>query len=204
MKDPIQDQLIAARRNQILDAAAQVFAEKGFHPTTIKDIARHAGIADGTIYNYFENKTALLLGILQRLQETILQEAALPLLEITDLRSFLRTYLRFPLTALQGENFALFRVVMSEILVNEDLRARYHQTVLEPSLQMAEAALEQWATELHLRPGEAALLVRAISGMVMGLLMQHIMGDALVEAHWDDLPDRIAELLVNGIGRHVS
>ena len=47
MKDSIQEQLIAARRNQILDAATKVFAEKGFHPTTIKDIAREAGIADG-------------------------------------------------------------------------------------------------------------------------------------------------------------
>jgi AcrR family transcriptional regulator len=35
MKDSIQEQLIAARRNQILDAATKVFAEKGFHPTTI-------------------------------------------------------------------------------------------------------------------------------------------------------------------------
>ena len=45
--DPIQELLITTRRNQILDAATKVFAEKGFHPTTIKDIAREAGIADG-------------------------------------------------------------------------------------------------------------------------------------------------------------
>ncbi len=43
--DPIQAQLIAARRKQILEAAVKVFAEKGFHQTTIKDIAREAGIA---------------------------------------------------------------------------------------------------------------------------------------------------------------
>src|SRR5579859_4461925 len=70
MKDSIQEQLIAARRRQILEAATKVFAEKGFHPTTIKDITREAGIADGTIYNYFENKTALLLGILDQLNES--------------------------------------------------------------------------------------------------------------------------------------
>src|SRR5215467_7095021 len=73
MKDkhnPIQELLITARRDQILDAATKVFAEKGFHPTTIKDIAREAGIADGTIYIYFENKTALMLGILDRMNET--------------------------------------------------------------------------------------------------------------------------------------
>jgi AcrR family transcriptional regulator len=44
--DPIQELLITARHNQILDAATRVFAEKGFHGATIKDIARLAGIAD--------------------------------------------------------------------------------------------------------------------------------------------------------------
>ncbi len=46
--DPIRAQLIAARRNQILDAATKVFAEKAFYPTTIKDIASEAGITDLT------------------------------------------------------------------------------------------------------------------------------------------------------------
>lgn len=67
---PFQQQLITARRNQILDAATKVFAEKGFHRATIRDVAQQAGIADGTIYNYFENKTALMLGILHRFNQT--------------------------------------------------------------------------------------------------------------------------------------
>ena len=45
--DPIQELVTAARRKQILDAATQVFAEKGFHRATVKEIARVAGIADG-------------------------------------------------------------------------------------------------------------------------------------------------------------
>jgi AcrR family transcriptional regulator len=53
MTAPIQQQLIYARKNQILNAAAAVFAEKGFQPTTIHNIANVAGIADGTIHNYF-------------------------------------------------------------------------------------------------------------------------------------------------------
>src|ERR1700752_3480931 len=65
--DPIQELVTAARRKQILDAATQVFAEKGFHRATIKEIARVAGIADGTIYTYFVSKTEVLLGILHRL-----------------------------------------------------------------------------------------------------------------------------------------
>ena len=48
-QDPIRRQLIEARRNQVLDAAAEAFAEKGFHRATTKDIAGKAGIAEGTI-----------------------------------------------------------------------------------------------------------------------------------------------------------
>ncbi len=75
--DTIQELLITARRNQILDAATQVFAEKGFHRATIKDIARVAGIADGTIYTYFPSKTDVLLGILNRLNESTEREQQL-------------------------------------------------------------------------------------------------------------------------------
>ena len=57
--DPIREQLIEARRNQILDAAAAVFAEKGFHRATTKEIAKTAGVSEGTIYNYFASKADL-------------------------------------------------------------------------------------------------------------------------------------------------
>ena len=55
-QDPIKQQLVQARRNQILDAAARVFADKGYHRATTKRIARQAGVSEGTIYNYFDSK----------------------------------------------------------------------------------------------------------------------------------------------------
>src|SRR5215467_4769054 len=70
MADDIQQQLAAARRSQILQAAAKVFAEKGFHNATIRDVAQAAGVADGTIYNYFANKAALMLSLLDGLNQT--------------------------------------------------------------------------------------------------------------------------------------
>lgn len=55
--------LTEERRKQILDAASQVFAAKGFERATIADIAKEAGIAEGSIYNYFKNKADLLIAI---------------------------------------------------------------------------------------------------------------------------------------------
>ena len=47
--------------DRILEAAIKVFAEKGFHQSTISQIARQAGVADGTIYLYFKNKDDILV-----------------------------------------------------------------------------------------------------------------------------------------------
>src|SRR3989449_6604629 len=49
------------KRARILDAAIRVFAERGFHSATVAEIARAAGVADGTIYLYFKGKDDLLL-----------------------------------------------------------------------------------------------------------------------------------------------
>ena len=57
--------VVEDRRDQIIDAAMQVFAQKGFTRATNKDIAREAGITPGLIYYYFENKEALLTAILE-------------------------------------------------------------------------------------------------------------------------------------------
>src|SRR5262245_56127224 len=90
--ESFQEQVAALRRAQILDAATTVFAQRGFHRTTIRDVAKAAGIADGTIYNYFENKTALLLGILNRMNETERREDDLAHVVDTDIRRFMRHY----------------------------------------------------------------------------------------------------------------
>jgi len=47
--------------HQILEAAIKVFAEQGFHQATISQIAREAGVADGTIYLYFKNKGDIMV-----------------------------------------------------------------------------------------------------------------------------------------------
>jgi len=47
--------------HRILEAAVKVFAKQGFHKSTIAQIAREAGVADGTIYLYFKNKDDILV-----------------------------------------------------------------------------------------------------------------------------------------------
>jgi TetR/AcrR family fatty acid metabolism transcriptional regulator len=53
------------KRERILRAAVRVFARKGFYSTRVSEIAKAAGVADGTIYLYFKNKDDVLISIFQ-------------------------------------------------------------------------------------------------------------------------------------------
>jgi AcrR family transcriptional regulator len=195
-----QEHLASTRRNQILDAATRLFATKGFHPTTTKDIAREAGLAEGTIYIYFENKPALLLGIMERMQTAALQNVDTSQVANMDLPEFIRTYIQHPLTAFEASNFELFKVIVSEILVNQEMRERYYEQLVAPAISLGEQFFKQWAEQHHLNPIHTKLLMRATSSMVIGLIVQRIMGDTTLEEEWDQLPDYLSKLLLYGLG----
>jgi AcrR family transcriptional regulator len=197
--DPIQDLLATARRNQILDAATKVFAEKGFHRATIRDVARVAGIADGTIYNYFENKNALLLGLLDRLNQTDQRQQHFEHGATMGLEDFVRFYLRQRLATFSELGLDVFQILMSELLVNQELRQAYFRKVVGPTFAVAEQTQAVWL-ERHLRPSlDPKLTLRAISSIVMGTLILRILGDPYLEAEWDNIPAVLAELILHGI-----
>ncbi len=52
------------KRQLLLQAAAEVFARQGYHATRVADIARHAGVAKGTVYEYFRTKEELFYALL--------------------------------------------------------------------------------------------------------------------------------------------
>lgn len=66
----------AVRRNEILDAAEQLFVTKGFDKTSTNDILERVGIARGTLYYHFGSKEAILDAIIQRMSETLVKRAA--------------------------------------------------------------------------------------------------------------------------------
>lgn len=75
---PTPEERAQQRRAEIIDAAARVFADKGYHEAGISDIAAELGLSHGTVYRYFRSKQELgervLDRVLQRLAQTLLQE----------------------------------------------------------------------------------------------------------------------------------
>lgn len=198
--DPIQELVISARRKQILDAATIVFAEKGFHRATIKDIARQAGIADGTIYSYFASKTEVLLAILNRLNETTEREQQFAQGSEQDVRTFFRVYLQQRI-ALLWPNAEVFRAVLPEMLVNAELRDLYYQQVLAPTFAIGERFFQAQTGLQRLRSIDIPLTLRAIASTVLGLLLLQLLGDQEVAERWEELPEVLTTLIFDGLKR---
>jgi len=66
--------IVADKREAILRSAIKVFAQKGYFNSKVADIAKEAGIADGTVYLYFKSKDEILHSIFDRAMEEFIAE----------------------------------------------------------------------------------------------------------------------------------
>ena len=69
---------------KILTTALEVYAKKGYHNTTVDEIARSAGLSVGTAYRYFKNKKELLLATLEYCFDNIFEFTGLTEKSITE------------------------------------------------------------------------------------------------------------------------
>jgi len=85
------------KRERILVAAERIFARHGFFAARVSEIAKEAGVADGTIYLYFKSKDDLLISLFElRMREVneLLRSAIAELPPVGQLRAFIHAYLQ--------------------------------------------------------------------------------------------------------------
>jgi len=86
------------KRERILQAAERVFAKRGFFAARVSEIAKDAGVADGTIYLYFKNKDDLLISLFEarmhQVNDELRAQVAKEKTPLAQLRAFIRRYLQ--------------------------------------------------------------------------------------------------------------
>lgn len=102
------------KRKIILEAAVHTFAEKGYFSARMRDVAARAGVADGTVYLYFESKEKLLIDILEDYAKAFVERAERDCQAITDPRGQLRAVLQRHLVSMEA-NLALATVFQIEL-----------------------------------------------------------------------------------------
>jgi AcrR family transcriptional regulator len=187
----MQEKMLAVRRQHVLDSATAVFAEKGFRGATIRDIAVASGVSDGTIYNLFENKGALL--------HAILAGAEPPALAIDpDNPPSLPDMIRARWEAIGPDSLAMLRVVLPEALIDPDFRSLYRQTLLTPAVDQL-SGLFAAQTKHTDDGGPASYDARILTALFMGLVMMRLLGDEKTEQGGEALLNRLARFLEHGL-----
>lgn len=165
-----KEQITEYRRKQILDAALAVFSSKGYGEATIPDIAREAGVAVGTIYNYYESKRDLLVSLVDAFVVTAPFRELLVQSGKADDRTFVRSLIENRLDW-GSENFERFLFVFTEILRDPELRQQFAEQVLASVLQFPEKYIREKISSGEFRRVNNKVIVRALVGMVMGFLL---------------------------------
>ena len=113
------------KKPQIIEAAIKVFANKGFYNSKVADVAREAGIADGTIYNYFKNKDDLLISLFELKVEELLDTFKNALKAFKTAREKLNEFIRLYFELME-EQQDLAEVLQVELRQSSKFIKDYH------------------------------------------------------------------------------
>lgn len=126
-------------RDRIIAEARVLFAERGYEGATTAELAKRAGIAEGTIYRHFRNKDELFVSCVESLFHRIGREEATGVRDGTSLRTVVRTLLQSRVR-LVSENLDLFDILFSEACHHPDLlRSAFERAVRVEAEQVAPA-----------------------------------------------------------------
>lgn len=192
----LRERLRETITQEILTAAEATFAERGVSTTSMADIAARAGMAVGTLYNYFTDREAMLRALqeqrriefLRAIDESLESSAALPF----------RAQLALSLRALfavfsRHRNFAMMMIRDERSVFNPSPSKR--SAILE-FLARYEVLTQRGLAEQALRPDFAPLLPTMLSGVVRGALLFALYSEQPVDLL--DLVEPVVRLIMEG------
>jgi AcrR family transcriptional regulator len=192
------------RREQILDAALRVFAQKGFVRATNKEIAQEAGITPGLIYHYFESKEDLLrAAIREHSPLRLIHELPAEMLDQPP-ETFLRFMAQQFLTIIEDERFVqLLRVFLPEAI--------YHPEITSfnlPAMQEVAGFLERYlAAKMEsgeLRRADASLAAQMFGGSLMAFVIRRrLLHDPLaLQYSHEQIVEIVVGVILHGLLSH--
>jgi AcrR family transcriptional regulator len=186
------------RPNEILAAALDEFAEKGFTAARLADVARRAGIAKGTIYLYYSSKHELFRAVIRSLLPRYGEIERMVLDYPGSTEALLRgPFLEVQRKLLQTDLPRLLSVLLTEGQRVPDLVDFYYREALSPALGMARSIIQRGVDRGEFRETALVELPQPlIAGVLVAVVWNSLLGNVhpvdtgqLLETHIDLLLD---------------
>ncbi|MBI4998750.1 MAG: TetR/AcrR family transcriptional regulator [Rhodocyclales bacterium] len=192
-----------ARPGELMTAALQVFAERGFAATKLDEVAKRAGVSKGTVYLYFDSKEALFKAAVEsaivpalEAGESLAADRSLPPAEV--LHSFVFWWWEKVGASDIG---ALPKLLVAEIGNFPELGMWFHDNLILRGKRAAAGIIERGVASGEFRPVEPMAVARIIFAQMFSyVLWRRAFGPAM-----PDLPEpevyfaQVVDLLVNGL-----
>ena len=156
-------------RQAILDAALELFADKGYFGTSLRDVAAAVGVRESALYNYFDGKDALFEALLAAHQDSRLER--LSPLEDGPLGDGRKLLLRYASSTLdfyvEPREQKLFRILLSDgIRLARSGRINFYER-MGPSRDWLHGLLRRLIREGRLREGDVSVMAIAFMSPLM-------------------------------------
>lgn len=186
-------------RTRILQAAQQLFARQGYDATTTRDLAKFAGVAEGTLFRHFTNKKAILIEIATQGWVDILTELLTELSEMESYKAIAQVMRRRMFNL--HENADLMRICFMEAQFHPELRDRIQSEVIVKMTDVAEAFFETAMERGIYRQMNPKIVAQVFLGM---FTIAGFSKDTLVEANsspkeMQEMAEGIADIFLNGV-----
>ena len=188
-----------ARPAEIVEAAEEVFAARGFAAATLDEVARKAGVAKGTLYLYFDTKEDLFRAVVRRATEPVTSFQTPPDLPLVLL---VPTLLGRAAEAARGSRLpAIARIVIGESRAIPGLARIWHDDVVSRLLDLLAEAVARAQARGEAKPGDPRLHALSIAGALLaGLLYREVFGPLGVnELDLPSLARQHAETVLSGL-----
>ncbi|TDT58448.1 TetR family transcriptional regulator [Fonticella tunisiensis] len=180
----------------IFDAAIKSFSQKGFHKTTVDEIAESAGVAKGTLYYHFKSKEEIFKFIIDEGTRIIEEEILDRTEHLEDPVEKLRTicYVHIELVTKHVE---FFKTILSQMWGNEE-RQNQLRDVLAGYFKLIEKYLTEAADEKYIKDKNMEIIAFNFFGVMISTIIYSLMHR---EKNVKDLADTFVDFIMGGIGK---
>ncbi|HEX4948589.1 MAG TPA: TetR/AcrR family transcriptional regulator [Blastocatellia bacterium] len=193
----LSDENSTDKFSAILRGAVQVFARSGYFNAKVAEVARAAGVADGTVYLYFKNKDDLLVSIFNTAMQEFNARTQQELTEIADPREQLRHFAKLHFEALEA-NRDLAVVFQVEFRHSTKFMEQFSETMLADYLKMLREILERGQKQGVFR---ASPNTKVVAKVIFGALDEMVTNWVLSHHNFKLTPmvDPVMDVFLHGI-----
>ncbi len=200
-----KEEKMTPKQISILQAAIEVFSEKGFSATATSEIAQKAQVAEGTIFRYYKTKKELLLAIVGPTMSRMIAPFVLRnfngVLDVPfdSYEEFLRAFIVNRLEFAR-KNFKIIKIVIQEIPFQPALREQFMENVLSKVLERVVAITEHFKEKGQLIDVPTPAILRFTISSAVGYLLTRLLLQP--EKDWNDEEEinLTVRFILHGIG----